>query len=610
MTANSLRSSACSPTRRRLLGTVYPALCLAASLLIPEPGWTLELFDFEPPFLLDPTHTIKDHSVIRIDGVWHCFYIRGDDSNGTATEDEIGHAISEDLLNWTVLDPAITAGPSAWEARNVWAPHVIPTPGSTEQWTMFYTGATAQVVQRMGLAICATPSLGLWQKSGNNPVLQPDSTLYEWGSVQTFSAFRDPFYFFQDGQHHVLNTALLRDATLPAGRRGAVHHAVSNDLVTWTELPPLATHNGPDNLAWHEIESVQLRAHDGLWHLFFTETNTQGVRHVASAQMDAGWDFNQSVTIDAGTAAEVTPLDGETYLFTRHIASYHMDQTLFWVLRTDSLRFDPNTGDPIIIKTNPLGDDWPVRTGTAFLAVPTFGDNSLERGELPTDPVGNGYVSSSEFNSGPLSGLGGAGIQLGGGATGTMKSRTFPITGDYIRLRVGGGDDPLCFVALVDAVEDTILHQARGAGVPTLSEVLWDVQPHQGRAVYVWIEDASTNEDGYINVDHIEEIYEPSGVPPTRRPAATLLPNRPNPFNPRTELLLRLETPGWVELSVHDARGRLVRKLAAERLGPGRHARVWTGTDDQGRAVASGVYSVVLRIDGEIADRRAVTLVR
>ena len=47
---------------------------------------------------------------------------------------------STDLLNWTILAPAINAGPEPWEARNVWAPHVIPTPDSPGHWTMFYTG--------------------------------------------------------------------------------------------------------------------------------------------------------------------------------------------------------------------------------------------------------------------------------------------------------------------------------------------------------------------------------------------------------------------------------------------------------------------------------------
>ena len=66
----------------------------------------------------------------------------------------------------------------------------------------------------------------------------------------------------------------------------------------------------------------------------------------------------------------------------------------------------------------------------------------------------------------------------------------------------------------------------------------------------------------------------------------------PNPFNPRTVLSFVLggEAAQPVTVSVHDARGRLVRRLLQAPLQPGRQAVAWDGRDDGGRALAAGVY--------------------
>ncbi|MBK7670525.1 MAG: hypothetical protein IPJ24_03890 [bacterium] len=71
-----------------------------------------------------------------------------------------------------------------------------------------------------------------------------------------------------------------------------------------------------------------------------------------------------------------------------------------------------------------------------------------------------------------------------------------------------------------------------------------------------------------------------------------LLPAQPNPFNPRTTIRCELEIAGDLRVTVHDARGRLVRTLAVGTRGVGAYDFVWDGTDDGGRRVESGVYLV------------------
>lgn len=83
----------------------------------------------------------------------------------------------------------------------------------------------------------------------------------------------------------------------------------------------------------------------------------------------------------------------------------------------------------------------------------------------------------------------------------------------------------------------------------------------------------------------------------------------PNPFNPRTDIRFRLPRSGHVSLRIYDVKGRLVRTLFAETKSAGDHAVAWDGTDDQGRALASGTYYSRL-VSGDETRVKAMALVR
>lgn len=68
----------------------------------------------------------------------------------------------------------------------------------------------------------------------------------------------------------------------------------------------------------------------------------------------------------------------------------------------------------------------------------------------------------------------------------------------------------------------------------------------------------------------------------------------PNPLNPQTEISFSLARATALKLRIFDSRGRLVRSLLEGSFGPGRMAVEWDGRDDQGRALAAGVYLVRL----------------
>lgn len=70
----------------------------------------------------------------------------------------------------------------------------------------------------------------------------------------------------------------------------------------------------------------------------------------------------------------------------------------------------------------------------------------------------------------------------------------------------------------------------------------------------------------------------------------------PNPFNPSCSLAFSLPSPGPVQLSVFDARGRLVRGLLSASLPAGHHQIRWDGANNAGHPQSGGLYFFVLQV--------------
>ncbi len=119
-------------------------------------------------------------------------------------------------------------------------------------------------------------------------------------------------------------------------------------------------------------------------------------------------------------------------------------------------------------------------------------------------------------------------------------------------------------------------------------------------------------------------IYLPAGLTLSRLPLpcdalspvpivpapATALTAAPNPFNPRTTLSFTLAADETCRLTIFDLRGRRVATLVDGRvLAAGRQSLVWDGRDEQGQAVASGVYAARLTA-GDLTALTRLTLVR
>ena len=103
---------------------------------------------------------------------------------------------------------------------------------------------------------------------------------------------------------------------------------------------------------------------------------------------------------------------------------------------------------------------------------------------------------------------------------------------------------------------------------------------------------AATEEGWYVDDIEIRGLGSPSdardGSPLTQR--LQLFPSRPNPSSGHSQVALALPEAGHARVEVFDAGGRLVRTLLNDEMPTGYHVVTWTGQDDAGRSVASGLY--------------------
>lgn len=85
--------------------------------------------------------------------------------------------------------------------------------------------------------------------------------------------------------------------------------------------------------------------------------------------------------------------------------------------------------------------------------------------------------------------------------------------------------------------------------------------------------------------------------------------NVPNPFNPTTTISYSVPKAGEAKLVIYNQAGQVVRTLIDGTVTAGQHRVVWNGTDNSGRAVATGVYVYRLSTDDGVKVRR-MTMVK
>ncbi len=86
--------------------------------------------------------------------------------------------------------------------------------------------------------------------------------------------------------------------------------------------------------------------------------------------------------------------------------------------------------------------------------------------------------------------------------------------------------------------------------------------------------------------------------------------NFPNPFNPQTNIPYDLAESGDVALRIYNLLGQEVRTLVRERQQAGRYTVQWSGMDDRGVSVSSGIYFYQVSVAGKFQDAKRLMLLK
>ena len=119
--------------------------------------------------------------------------------------------------------------------------------------------------------------------------------------------------------------------------------------------------------------------------------------------------------------------------------------------------------------------------------------------------------------------------------------------------------------------------------------------------------DTGTLNDWCVKVTHdiATDVASGAGSVPSR---LALKGNVPNPFNPVTTIYFDTPKKMNVNLAVYGPSGRRVATLRTGEIGAGSHQVTWTGRDDSGRTVSSGVYFYRLEAEENVITKKMVLL--
>lgn len=267
----------------------------------------------------------------------------------------VGHAISDDLLNWEVVADAISpsVGPS-FDSWTTWTGSVVRADDGT--WWMYYTGTSREDggdIQRIGAA--TSKDLITWHKFSPEALVSADPEHYEVLDYTSWhdQAWRDPWVFRgTDGTWHMFVTARTNDEALDTRDRGTLGHASSPDMRTWLVQPPLIS--GASGFG--QLEVFQVEEVDGkavlLWCCGPNELSSAskekfggqgGMFSVVGESVLGPFDPNQAVRFDHPSiyAARII----------KHLGSWHM----MGFRNEEGGKFVGELTDPIPVKVEGMG---------------------------------------------------------------------------------------------------------------------------------------------------------------------------------------------------------------------------------------------------------------
>jgi beta-fructofuranosidase len=198
---------------------------------------------------------------------YHLFFLKAPRALGDPglrhTAARIGHATSNDLVDWEVHADALGPNDTGFDSLALWTGSVAR--GDDGVWRLYYTALNTEgrEVRDQRIGFAESPDLFTWRRAALEPIVSPDPRWYRTLDGVVSETWRDPFVFRVDGLWHMLITA--RDPDAPRLRDGMLAHATSEDMLRWELQPPLTR---PSRFG--QLEVPQVREVDGRWLLLFT----------------------------------------------------------------------------------------------------------------------------------------------------------------------------------------------------------------------------------------------------------------------------------------------------------------------------------------------------
>lgn len=150
-------------------------------------------------------------------------------------------------------------------------------------------------------------------------------------------------------------------------------------------------------------------------------------------------------------------------------------------------------------------------------------------------------------------------------------------------------------VTIVDNITDWKAQTA----VLEEGEYFWRVRSSSGTST------SSYSNVGSFKIGSVTEVESDEDIPISYR----LEQNYPNPFNPTTVINYSLPQAEYVTIKIYDMLGREVRTLINSEIEAGKHSVEWSGKNELGQTVSSGMY--IYRIEaGNFVQVRKMLLLK
>ncbi len=253
-----------------------------------------------------PDHWVWDFWTADDGSAYHVFFLHAPRSLGDPdlrhTHARVGHAVSEDLRDWTVVENALQPSAEGFDDLATWTGSVVRHPDGG--WLMLTSGisrAEGGRVQRIGASWSS--DLHTWER--RPMVLEADDRWYHLVVPDGLHVhWRDP-WVVRDESDDVWH--LYVTAQVPGERgHGVIGHATSQDLEHWVVGPPL----GEASRRFDQLEVISMQQVEGRWVLVFSCLSTE---MPGAAAGDGGvWSVpvaGPGAPVDVGMAVRLTGED-------------------------------------------------------------------------------------------------------------------------------------------------------------------------------------------------------------------------------------------------------------------------------------------------------------